>query len=101
MKNNWFTAGFKKKKKTFQSHFHFQFPPFFFSSLSIPPSFFFISQFSFIIKKKNTFHSLSIVSTFLVHPFPSPFTVIISLFSHTFSCPHSPFFFKFAGCLWQ
>src|SRR5260221_4914782 len=81
----------------------------------------FTSLFRFHSKKKYFSLTLSIVSTFLVHQFPSPFTVI-SLFSNTFSCPphfqlsplfltlllpsffntlpqHSLFFFKFACCL--
>src|SRR5258708_31193354 len=36
------------------------------------------------------------VSPFLVHPFPSPFTVI-SLFSNTFSCPPHSLFFQVCG----
>src|SRR5258708_8054153 len=69
----------------------FLFPPPFSPFLSL---FFFILGFAAAYKKKYFSVTLSIVSTFLVHQFPSPFTVI-SLFSNTFSCPqHSPFFLK-------
>src|SRR5258708_5189341 len=83
-----------KKKNILFSH-TFSCLPFFLTHFQLSPKhspFFFILQFAFAFKKTFSSFSLSIVSPFLVHSFPSPFTVI-SLFSNTFSCPpHSLFF---------
>src|SRR5260221_13590257 len=68
---------------------------FFFNTSSVVPKtlpfFFFSLRVAFSIKKKYFSLTLSIVSTFLVHPFPSPFTVI-SLFLNTQLSPTLPFF---------